>query len=130
MNHQDIFQVLAEPRRREIIELLASHGQMSASDISDQFNITSAAISQHLKVLREAELVKMEKHAQQRLYQINPTAFDELENWSQRMKSLWNQRLDRLEALLASKDGKLAPVFNTFNGRYTYQELRLARLVM
>lgn len=98
-----MFTALAEPRRRQIVELLASQGQMSASGISNQFQITSAAISQHLKVLREAEVVQMEKQAQQRLYALNLTAFDELEDWARKMKVTWTQRFNQLDQLLSTQ---------------------------
>ena len=57
----DKFTALAEPNRRRIIELIASNAEMSASEISNQFDISAPAISQHLKILREAKLVSMEK---------------------------------------------------------------------
>lgn len=68
----DKLYALAEPTRRTILEMLAKEGQLSATEISDRFNVSPSAISQHLKVLREANLVLMEKRAQQRLYRINP----------------------------------------------------------
>ena len=82
----DIFAALAQPNRRHIIEILASRGQLSASDISDKFYISPPAISQHLKVLRDAKLVQVEKQAQKRLYQINPQKMIELEVWLNRLK--------------------------------------------
>lgn len=99
----DIFHALAEPRRRQIIELLADQGQLSASDISNQFTISAPAISQHLKVLREANVVVVEKKAQQRLYQINPKKLLELERWIERMSKLWNERFDKLDELLRTE---------------------------
>src|SRR5437867_10990889 len=83
-----LFYALAEPTRRDIIELLATNGQLSATDISDKFAVTAPAISQHLKVLREANFVLAEKRAQQRMYSINPTAMSEIERWAQRMTKL------------------------------------------
>ncbi len=103
----DVFYALADPTRRKILELLASQGQLPASDIYASFSASPPAISQHLKVLREAGLVKMEKHAQQRIYQINPQAMLELEDWSRRLTLLWNQRLDALDELLKVEKGKL-----------------------
>lgn len=103
MNHNyqtSIFSALADPRRQQIVELVSSKGQMSSTDISRQFQITSSAISQHLKVLKNSHVLIMEKQAQKRLYQINPKAFDQLEDWSRRMKKNWNQRFERLEELL------------------------------
>ena len=70
----DMFSALAEPHRRSILEMLASEGQLSASAIARKFRVSPPAISQHLKVLREAGLLRMEKRAQQRLYQVNPEA--------------------------------------------------------
>jgi len=96
----DIFYALADPKRRKILELLASQGQLTASQIYENFAISPPAISQHLKVLREARLVKMEKRAQQRIYQINPEAMLELEDWSKELAQQWNQRLDSLDELL------------------------------
>ncbi len=92
----DLFSALSDPTRRNIIEMLASSGQLSASDISDKFSVSPPAISQHLKVLRNANLVQMEKRAQKRIYQINPKAKD----WVKKMMTLWNQRFDRLDKLL------------------------------
>ena len=87
--------------------MLALKGELSASDISDKFKVSAPAISQHLKVLREARLVKMEKRAQQRIYQINPEKIQELEKWIQKMTKLWNARFDRLDKVLANEKRKL-----------------------
>lgn len=96
----DKFAALADPTRRTIIELLARQGPLSASEICEKFPISPPAISQHLKALREANLVQMEKYAQQRIYQINPGAMLELEVWVRQMTDLWNQRFDALDRLL------------------------------
>jgi DNA-binding transcriptional ArsR family regulator len=103
----DKFSALADPTRRKIIEMLASQGPLSASQISDQFRISPPAISQHLKVLREAQLVRMEKRAQQRIYQINPAAVNELEDWAQQLVRRWNTRFDALDQLLAEEKKRL-----------------------
>ena len=58
----DIFTALAEPTRRTIVELLASSGPLSATEISEQFPVSPPAISQHLKVLREVKLVRVSRH--------------------------------------------------------------------
>src|ERR1700691_1369390 len=96
----DIFTALAEPTRRSIMEMLAEKGELSATDISNKFNSSPPAISQHLKVLREAKLVRMEKRSRQRIYQINPDAMNELEEWVGQTKKMWNQRLDNLDKVL------------------------------
>lgn len=99
----DKFRALADPTRRKIIELLASNGELTASEICEKFQVSPPAISQHLKVLREARLVRMEKRAQQHIYQVNPSALTEFEEWAQRMAQLWNERFDSLEKLIEAE---------------------------
>jgi DNA-binding transcriptional ArsR family regulator len=96
----DVFSALADPNRRGIIELLASQGQLSSTDIADKFKISAPAISQHLKVLKEADLVEVEKRAQHRIYQINALKVDELEMWVKKLKKTWDDRFDNLDKIL------------------------------
>ncbi len=96
----DIFQALGDKSRRGIIELLAKKGQLSSSDISNNFQISAPAISQHLKVLREARLVSMEKKAQQRIYKINPDAVDEIQKWLKKLTEVWEVRFSALDEIL------------------------------
>jgi DNA-binding transcriptional ArsR family regulator len=106
----DKFSALSDPSRRKIIEMLADHGPLSARDICEQFQMTPPAISQHLKILREADLVQVEKRAQQRIYRINPGAMLELEGWARQMTQLWSQRFERLDALLQVEKEELSQV--------------------
>jgi len=96
----DTFQALADPTRRDILELLATSGQLPASDIYNKFSVSHPAISQHLKVLRDNELVTVEKKAQQRMYQINPAKLLEIDEWLKKLATQWEERFDRLDALL------------------------------
>ncbi len=102
----DIFSALADPTRRKIMELLASNGQLTATEICEKFDMTPPAISQHLKILREANLVQMEKRAQQHIYRINPAAMQELEGWARQLTALWNERLDALGRVLEAEKKK------------------------
>lgn len=102
----DRFAALAEPHRRSIVEMLAAKGELAASEISDAFSISAPAISQHLKVLREAGLVKMEKRAQKRIYSLNPQGIDEMWEWMNQMRQFWNERFDALDALLLEEHGQ------------------------
>jgi DNA-binding transcriptional ArsR family regulator len=104
----DIFTALAEPTRRSIIEMLAQKGELSATDISDTFDSSPPAISQHLKILREAKLVRVEKRSRQRIYQINPSAMNEIEQWAKQTTEMWNQRLDKLDKVLQIEKNKLS----------------------
>ncbi|MGD0258002.1 MAG: metalloregulator ArsR/SmtB family transcription factor [Thermoplasmata archaeon] len=96
----DTFSVLAEPRRRRVVEILAHRGQLSASQICEEFDVTPQAISQHLRVLREAKVIRMEKKAQQRLYAFNPQSVNQIQVWAAEMAKVWNSRLDRLDKAL------------------------------
>lgn len=102
----DIFSALADPTRRSILELLTKNGELSATQISEQFQISPPAISQHLKVLREAKLVLVEKRAQQRIYRVNRQAMLELEEWAGLITQHWNQRFDALEQVLQAEKQK------------------------
>ena len=104
---QRLFHALAEPTRRDIIELLASNGQLSATDISNNFTVSAPAISQHLKVLREANFVRVEKRAQHRIYRINTEAMSEIEEWVQEMTKQWNARFNVLDRILEAEKRKL-----------------------
>lgn len=96
----DAFHALAEPHRRKIVESLAHRGRLSASEICEEFDVTPQAVSQHLKVLREARIILMEKQAQRRLYSVNPRSMLQVQQWVADMARLWNHRLDRLDKAL------------------------------
>lgn len=102
----DIFYALAEPRRRKIIEILAANGQLSATQISSKFNITAQAVSQHLRILLDVGILKMERRSQQHIYQINPDSIMEMEEWLVHTKQLWNERLDNLDKFLETEQRK------------------------
>ena len=87
--------------------MLARDGQLSATEISDRFSVSPQAISQHLKVLREAKLVQVEKRAQQRIYQVNPEAMLELEGWARQLRQLWDQRFEALDKVLEMEKKRL-----------------------
>lgn len=100
----DAFSVLAEPHRRRVVEILAHKGQLSASEICDEFDVTPQAISQHLRVLREANVIRMEKRAQRRLYAFNPRSVIQIQAWAAAMTKTWNRRLDRLDNALKEEE--------------------------
>lgn len=102
----DRFAALAEPNRRRIVEMLAVKGQLSVKEINDQFSISPPAVSQHLKVLRNADLVRMEKQAQQRIYSLNPDGIDEIWEWLGQMRQFWNERFNVLDTLLLKEHAK------------------------
>ncbi len=102
----DMFSALSDPTRRNILEMLADSGHLSATDIYDKFHVSHPAISQHLKVLREANLVLVERKAQRRIYRINPERMHELELWIKKVSKIWDERFDELDKVLQVEQGK------------------------
>ncbi len=102
----DMFEALADPTRRGILELLARSGELTATAIYEQFPVSPQAISQHLKVLRETHLVEMEKRAQKHLYRLNPQTLSQFEAWVQRMQQRWSERFEALDVVLEREKRK------------------------
>lgn len=94
------FAALADPTRLSIVDMLAQRGELSAGDISVVFSSSTSAISQHLKVLREAGLVSVKKRAQQRIYQLDTAAIAEVEGWLSDRARQWNNRIDAMAAYI------------------------------
>jgi DNA-binding transcriptional ArsR family regulator len=90
------FQVLAEPSRQAILDLLRD-GERPVGELVDQLHLSQPAVSKHLRVLREAGLVEARADAQRRLYSIRPEPLAELDDWLATYRRLWTTRLDRLE---------------------------------
>lgn len=105
---QQLFYALGEPTRRDIVEILATNGQLTATEISNNFTVTPQAISQHLKVLREAEVVRMEKRAQQRIYKVNPASMRELSEWASKVAKLWEDRFEALDEVLETEKKRVS----------------------
>ena len=103
-----MFVALSDPTRRAILEILASSGELAATAIYEHFSISPQAISQHLKVLREANLVVMEKRAQKHLYRLNQETLSQFEAWVQHMRQRWEERFSALDQVLEREKKKLA----------------------
>ncbi|KPF72234.1 ArsR family transcriptional regulator [Bosea sp. AAP35] len=95
----DSFTALADPTRRRIVEMLAQ-GALSAGEIGEGFTLSAPAISQHLKTLREARLVKVTVAGQRRIYALDPAGLDSFDQWVGRVRAFWPDRLAALEAAL------------------------------
>src|SRR5437762_9234166 len=91
----DVVKVIAEPRRREILRL-CWRAERSAGDLADAFDITFGAVSQHLKVLRDADLVTVRRHGTRRYYRANRAALGPLGVY---LETMWAGQVDRLAAL-------------------------------
>ena len=94
---------IADPTRRRIVELLAQR-ERTAGELVDEFDMSAPAISQHLKILREAGLVTVRAEGQSRIQSLNPGGLDELGDWLERTRNFWSQRLNALELELKADD--------------------------
>lgn len=95
----ELFTVLADDTRRQILDLLADHDR-SVSELVDVFEISQPAISRHLRVLREARLVRVQRAGQRRIYQLDAHRLAELDAWLAPYRRFWAKHLDALEAQL------------------------------
>ena len=94
------FAALADDTRREIVRLVARNGELTATQIGENFDMSAPAISQHLKVLKEAKVLQMTKDAQRRIYSLNDGGMQEMEDWLLEIHTLWKKRLDQLDVYL------------------------------
>lgn len=99
------FDALSDPTRQRIVEMLAAR-ELSAGAIADAFDVSAPAISQHLKVLKDAKLVRVRAEAQRRIYALDPTGFEELDDWLARIRRFWRGKLDLLDRVLKEEDRK------------------------
>ena len=96
---QTTFAVLAEPKRRRILDEL-SHGERSVNELVDALALSQPAVSKHLRVLREAELVAARVDRQHRRYRLRPERLREIDAWLAPYRRFWAGRLDALEEYL------------------------------
>jgi DNA-binding transcriptional ArsR family regulator len=99
-----IFHALGDATRRAMVVRL-SQGPMSVSGLAEPFEMTLAAVVQHLQVLEECGLVQTEKVGRVRSCRIEPTGLDAMEQWIRDRRSVWERRLDRLGDLLGGVEG-------------------------
>src|SRR5690349_18381381 len=99
------FAALADPTRRAILARLAL-GETSVSELAKPFDISGPAITKHLKVLETAGLISRGREAQWRPCKLEPKALKSVDDWLERYRQLWEQRLDRLEDYLRELQAK------------------------
>jgi DNA-binding transcriptional ArsR family regulator len=104
LQQNDVFHAIAHPARRAILVLL-KRGDKPASELAEPFGVSFAAISQHLKVLKEADLVSERRDGRRRIYRLQPKPLREVVSWAQEFETFFNARLDALAAHLDRKHG-------------------------
>lgn len=100
-----VFHALGDPTRRAMLEKL-SQGPISVSALAEPFDMTLAAIVQHLQILEESSLIRTQKSGRVRTCQIEPKGFALVEKWITDRRLLWERRFDRLGAMLSEPEQK------------------------
>lgn len=98
---RDIFQAIADPTRRAIIALIALQA-MTPNDIAEHFDTSRQAISKHLRILTECELVKQEHKGREIYYQLEIDKIKEMDKWLEQFRKIWENRFDNLDNLLST----------------------------
>ncbi|MCL4133203.1 UNVERIFIED_CONTAM: hypothetical protein GTU68_032466 [Idotea baltica] len=102
---RDVFQAIADPIRRDIIELLAEE-TLSVNSIAEKFEISRPAISKHLKILKECELIDFKKEGRERLCFMQPKNLIPAYMWIEQYRKLWEGKLDSFENYLNELQSK------------------------
>jgi DNA-binding transcriptional ArsR family regulator len=101
----DAFNAVAEPRRRQILDVLAG-GERPVNDLVEQLGLPQPLVSKHLRVLREVGLVDVRDEGRQRIYRLNGESLKPIHDWVKRYERSWNERFDRLEVVLEELKGQ------------------------
>lgn len=98
---RDVFQAIADPTRRAIIALIALKA-MTPNAIAENFNSTRQAVSKHLKILVECELVKQEQQGREIYYSLEIEKMKEIDKWLEQYRKIWENRFSQLDQLLTT----------------------------
>ncbi len=100
---QDVFHAIADPTRREILDLLAGQS-LPVNRIAEQFDISRPAVSKHIKILHKCGLLVIRQQGRKRYCRTDPRKLRDVAEWAARYKKFWNQKLDALEAALDEEE--------------------------
>ena len=102
---RDVFQAIADPVRRDIIQLLASR-TLSVNEVAREFDVSRPAISKHLKILKECDIIDIQKKGRERYCQIKPRQLIPAFLWIEQYKMLWEDKMDSFENYLNELQAK------------------------
>jgi DNA-binding transcriptional ArsR family regulator len=102
---RDVFQAIADPTRREIINLIA-YQSLNLNAIAENFNVSRPAISQHIKVLTECGLIIVRKQGRERYCEARLKQLNEVSDWIERYRRLWDEQFDALDEVLEELKAK------------------------
>ena len=98
---RDIFQAIADPTRRAILLLIAAQS-MTPNAIAEQFHTSRQAVSKHIKILTECDLIKQEQKGREIYYHINSNKMKEIDKWVEQFKKIWETRFNQLDKVLTT----------------------------
>ena len=98
---QDLFQAIADPTRRAILTLIAVQA-LTPNAMAEQFDMSRQAVSKHIKVLQECELIKPERSGREIYYHFNPKKMQELDNWLAQFRKMWETQFNQLDEVLST----------------------------
>ncbi|MCB0425528.1 MAG: winged helix-turn-helix transcriptional regulator [Mangrovimonas sp.] len=98
---RDIFQAIADPTRRAILVLIATQA-MTPNALAENFNSTRQAVSKHLRILSECEVVKQEQKGREIYYSLEIEKMKEIDQWLEQFKKIWETKFNQLDNLLAT----------------------------
>jgi DNA-binding transcriptional ArsR family regulator len=98
---RDIFQAIADPTRRAILVLIAAQA-MTPNALAEHFDSTRQAVSKHLRILTECELVKQEYQGREIYYQLEINKMKEIDKWIEQFRKIWETRFNQLDNVLSA----------------------------
>jgi DNA-binding transcriptional ArsR family regulator len=96
---RDVFQAIADPTRRAIIVLIALQA-MTPNALAEHFQTSRQAVSKHIKILTECQLLKQEQVGREIYYQLNPSKMQEIDKWLEQFRKIWETRFSQLDDVL------------------------------
>jgi len=97
---QDVFQAIADPTRRAILTLLTLHA-LTPNAMAEKFDMSRQAVSKHIKVLQECQLIKPEHSGREIYYHFNPKKMQELDHWLDQFRKTWETQFNQLDHVLS-----------------------------
>ena len=102
---RDIFQAIADPTRRTIIALIAAQA-MTPNAIAEHFDMTRQAVSKHLRILAECDLIQQEQKGREIYYQLEVDKMKEIDQWLEQFRKIWDKRFNQLDNVLLTLNHK------------------------
>ncbi len=102
---RDVFQAIADPTRRAILALIALQA-MTPNAIAEHFDSSRQAVSKHIQILAECELLKQEQNGREIYYHLNIKKMKEIDKWLEQFRNIWESKFDNLDKVLANIKSK------------------------